>query len=116
MRKKDLKAELNSEAIDRYKNLVSAIVNNAISKTEGLTRDEGIIERSFGVRLLKDRNVYVHIDKEDMQIDLHASIVYGNSIPDVVAELQERIKTEIEGCMNFTVSRINVNISGVQFA
>lgn len=49
-------------------------------------------------------------------IDISVNVNYGFVIPEVVAQMQEKIKTEVEKATFYKVRAINVVVAGVVYA
>lgn len=106
--------EMKPQVVDRYCNLIASIANNAVDKTEGVTREEGVVKYRFGIRKLKNTNCHVFIDNDgEIIIDLFINADYGYCIPEVVCNLQETIKSEVEEATKFQVKKINVNVANI---
>lgn len=106
---------LTTQVINRYSSIIASIANNAIAKTDGVSKEQGLVKYKFGLSTLKDRNVHVYIDSDVVIIDMFVNVDYGYSVPDVVCNLQERIKREIEENTRFEVKKINVNVANINF-
>lgn len=105
--------ELTPQATTRYANIIASIANNAISKTEGISVDVGLVKYKFGLSTLKNRNVMVYIDGDSVFIDMYINAAFGVSVPAAVCALQERIKREVEENTRFEVKKINVHIENI---
>ena len=65
-------------------------------------------------RTLKNTNCHVFIDNDgEVIIDLFINADYGYCIPEVVCNLQETIKSEVEEATKFQVKKINVNVANI---
>ncbi|MDD4316163.1 MAG: Asp23/Gls24 family envelope stress response protein [Clostridia bacterium] len=110
-----MKDSNNHEVNNRYANLISSIAGTALSQTEGVAKELGLVKYKFGLSTLKNRNIHVYIDENRVIIDLYINVVYGHSVPDVVCNLQERIKQAVETATRYKVESINVNVSNIIF-
>ncbi|MFA5450320.1 MAG: Asp23/Gls24 family envelope stress response protein [Clostridia bacterium] len=107
--------DLKPQVITRYSSIIASIANSAITKTEGLSLELGLVKYKFGLSTLKDRNVMVYIDGENVIIDMYVNVAFGYSVPEVVCQLQEKIKREVEESTRFIISKINVHVANVSF-
>lgn len=110
-----MKDSINYEANNRYANLISSIAGTALSQTEGVAKEVGLTKFKFGLGSFKNRNIHVYIDENRVIIDLYTNMIYGYSVPDVVCNLQERIKKAVEAATRYKVQSINVNVSNIIF-
>ncbi len=55
------------------------------------------------------------IGEGKVSIDIFLNAVYGYNVPEVVCQVQDKIKTGVEGSTKFKVSGINVKIVNVLF-
>lgn len=110
-----MKDSMNHEANNRYANLITSIAGTALTQTEGVAKEIGLVKYKFGLSTLKNRNIHVYIDGKRVTIDIYINVVYGFSVPDVVCVLQEKIKKAVEAATRFEIVSINVNVSNVIF-
>ncbi len=74
-----------------------------------------------GVHLLNSKrncgavSVYV-LPNEKVAVDLFVSIDLGYTVPSQVANLQEKVKNQIEGATKFKVQSVNVQVVNVNVA
>ena len=107
------KKELKPQAVTRYSNLIAALANGAIASTEGISKDLGLTKNKLGLSALRDRNVSIFIDDNDVTIDMYVNVEFGYRMPEVVCALQEKIKNEVEANTRFEVKKINVHVSSI---
>ncbi len=107
--------QLTAQVINRYCGIIASIANNTVAKIEGVTQERGLVKYKFGLSTLKDRNVHVDIDKEKVIIDMYINVDFGYSVPEVVCNLQEKIKRSVEENTRFKVKKINVNVVNINF-
>ncbi|HHT83355.1 MAG: Asp23/Gls24 family envelope stress response protein [Christensenellales bacterium] len=110
-----MKDSMKQEANNRYANLITSIVGTAMTQTEGVAKDMGLVKYKFGMGALKNRNIHVYIDENRVTIDIYINVIYGYSVPDIVCILQEKIKKAVEAATSFEIVSINVNVSNVIF-
>ena len=75
-----------------------------------------ITETALSVEGISSLSKNVKIQKKDemLLIDLFVEIKYGTKIPNFSWDLQQKIKAGIEQVLDLGVSKININIQGVQ--
>lgn len=110
-----MKDSMKHEANNRYANLITSIAGSAMTQTEGVAKEIGLVKYKFGMSALKNRNIHVYIDENRVTIDVYINVIYGYSVPDVVCNLQEKIKKAVEAATRFEIVSINVNVSNVIF-
>lgn len=97
--------------------VISAIVEHAVAEVEGvagLTAKPGadiadlIGKKSWG------RGMKVLISEDNsMTIDCNVTVVYGQSVIDVAAAVQNAVRNAVESMTGETVKAINVNVCGI---
>src|SRR5690554_5695900 len=102
-----MKESVNLEVNNRYANLITSIAGGALSQTEGVAKELGLVKYKFGFSSLKNRNIHVYIDENKVTIDLYINVVYGYNVPNVICVLQEKIKKAVESATKFEILSIN---------
>ena len=59
------------------------------------------------------KGVKVDVLDASVSVELSLNMEYGYSIPDVCAQVQERVKSAIENMTGLSVIDVNVKIAGV---
>ena len=110
-----MKQEMKPQVLDRYASIIASIAQNAIINTDGITQEDGLVRYRFQLSALKDRNIHVYIDETDKNVtlDVHVNADMSVSIPEVVCNLQEKIKREVESATQFIVKKINVHVVNI---
>lgn len=62
------------------------------------------------------KGIKVEVGEKETAVDMYVIMDYGMRIPDVAAEIQERVKSAVEGMTGLVVVEVNVNVQGVAFA
>jgi uncharacterized alkaline shock family protein YloU len=62
------------------------------------------------------KGVKVQVGEREVAVDVYVIIEYGQRIPDVAMEVQEKVKEAIESATGLTVVEVNVHVQGVGFA
>lgn len=108
----------NEQAVETYVSIISSVATSAAMQVKGVASvsyDAG--EGSKSGRKKKNGAVEVELynDKTAL-IDISVNIGYGFVIPEVVAQMQEKIKNEVEKATFYKVKAINVVVAGVVYA
>lgn len=107
----------NTLKTDTYVSLLTSIISSAGAKAKGvasISAESGIA----GKFTSKDGNdgveiIFLHNDYVIVSLSINA--YFGYALPEIVSELQNTIKKDIESHTNFKVKQINVNVVGVVF-
>ena len=75
----------------------------------------GIAERLGRKNLSKGVKVEVSPDERQCSVDLSIIAEYGFRIPEVASQIQDSVKSAIEGMTGLEVTAVNVNILGISF-
>jgi uncharacterized alkaline shock family protein YloU len=59
------------------------------------------------------KGVKISVEEGNVIVDLAINLEYGYNIPDVTANVQERVKSAIETMTGLTVESVNIRIAGV---
>jgi len=114
---KSLSSELGTITI--ADEVVSTIAGLAAVEVEGVaTMSGGIvggIAEALGRKNL-GKGIKVEVGTEEAVVEMSLVVRYGVRIPDVAWEVQERVKTAIEGMTGLRVLKVNINVQGVHFA
>ncbi len=96
--------------------VVAVISGLAALEVEGVARMSGNIPNELisklGTKNLS-RGVKVILSPDSVSVDLALDMKYGYSIPKVSAQVQEKVKNEIENMTGLTCEQVNVRIVGV---
>ena len=72
----------------------------------------GIWEVLSGKKNLS-KGIKVEVGEKDAKIDVNIIVEYGSRIPDVAFDIQNRVKTAVEGMTGLKVLGVNVHVQGV---
>ncbi|HHX48964.1 MAG TPA: Asp23/Gls24 family envelope stress response protein [Clostridiales bacterium] len=106
-------SELKQQVKNRYASFIASICNNAIEKTVGISKESNLVKSRIARNMLKDKNVHVYFDDNNIIIDMYVNVDFGISIPEVVCSLQELIKNDVEKETSFSVKQININVTNI---
>ena len=97
--------------------VVAIITGLASTEVEGVASMAGNITNELVSRLgMKNlsKGVKVEVTEEHVSVELSLNIQYGYNIPQVSAQVQEKVKTAIENMTGLTVLDVNIKIAGVE--
>lgn len=61
------------------------------------------------------KGVKVQVGEREVAVDVYIIVEYGQRIPDVAMEVQEKVKEAIESATGLSVVEVNVHVQGVGF-
>ncbi|MCL2010553.1 MAG: Asp23/Gls24 family envelope stress response protein [Synergistaceae bacterium] len=95
--------------IELAKKTISGISNIQLASM-GLVSKFGIGRKSGdGIRVLSVEDGKIPATT----VDVYIRIKYGYRIPDLVWDVQEKVKTDLERYTGYTVTAVNVNVQGI---
>lgn len=96
--------------------VVASIAGLAASEIDGVDSLSGNLTNEivakFGIKN-NSKGVKLDIDQGRVVADIYVNVIYGYSIPDVSAKVQEKVKQAIESMTGLTVVGVNVRIVGI---
>ena len=97
--------------------VVSVIAGKAVSETPGVYAMAGgfaggISEVLSGKKNLS-KGIKVEVGEKETKIDVNIIVEYGSRIPDVAFDIQNRVKSAVEGMTGLKVVAVNVHVQGV---
>ncbi len=98
-------------------NVVATIVAHALSEVEGigsLGTKPGIGIQDFDTKKHWSKSLKVHIAEDNsLTIDCSLMILYGYSVVDVAAAIQQSVTNSLESMTGVKVNIVNVNVCGI---
>ena len=76
-------------------------------KTAGLASKFSIGRKSSGIRVSVEQN------QGSVSVDAYVLVKYGQRIPDLAWDVQEKIKDNLERYTGYDVKAVNVNVQGI---
>ena len=73
----------------------------------------GGISEVFGGKKNLTKGIKVEVGENEAKIDVNIIVEYGIRIPDVAFDIQNRVKSAIEGMTGLKVTAVNVHVQGV---
>lgn len=108
-----MQKELNEKNLSVFSDVIMSLASDAASEVEGV---EVLRSRDHSKRSIRGGGVSVYfLPNEKVTVDLFVNILYGYRVPVVVAEVQQKVKAEIEGATRFRVHSVNVQVMSVIF-
>ena len=96
--------------------VIASIAGLAATEAEGVAYMSGNITREiigkFGIKNLS-KGAVISVTDGNVSADLSLVVRYGYSIPKVSRNVQERVRTAVEGMTGLSVVCVNVHIVGV---
>ena len=97
--------------------VVAVIAGKAVSEAPGVYAMAGgfvggISEVLSGKKNLS-KGIKVDVGEKETKIDVNIIVEYGSRIPDVAFDIQNRVKTAVEGMTGLKVVAVNVHVQGV---
>ena len=94
--------------------VIASIAGIAATEVEGVVRLTGNITNEIvskiGMNVLS-KGVAIHEDQ--VRITLNCEILYGSSIPEVSAAIQDKVKQSVENMTGLTVEQVDVYVAAV---
>ncbi len=104
-------SESDSKGINISEEVVATIAGMAAQEVKGVAAlNASGISEMFG---MKTKGVKVQVGEKDTVIDVSLTIDYGARIPDIAWEVQNKVKTQVEGMTGLNVVAVNVHVQGV---
>lgn len=101
--------QIADEVVGTIAALAAMEVEGVASMTGTLT---GELAGKLGVRNL-NKGVKVEVSGNSVFVDMTLQVVYGHSIPEVAAQVQEKAVAAIENMTGLKVEEVNVHVAGV---
>lgn len=111
-------ADKNEQALETYVSIITSVATSAAMQVKGVASvsyDAGDGSKPGKKKKNSAVEVELYSDKTAL-IDISVNIHYGFVIPEVVAQMQDKIKTEVEKATFYKVKAINVVVAGVVYA
>ena len=97
--------------------VVAIIAGLAATDVKGVASMYGNITNGLVAKLgMKNlsKGVKISVEEGEVVVDLAINLEYGYNIPDVTANVQDRVKSAIENMAGLKVLDVNINIVGVE--
>ena len=101
--------EISDSVVASIAGLAASEIDGVDSLSGNLTNE---IVAKFGIKN-NSKGVKLEINQGSVIADIYVNVVYGFSIPDVSAKVQEKVKQAIESMTGLTVVGVNVRVVGI---
>ncbi len=115
--KEYLKHENEIGNVNISEDVIASIAAVSATEVDGVTGLVSGINFSelFGGKKASSKGVKVLLDENQVAIDLFLSIRYGEVIPTIAAQIQDKVMSAVESMTGLVVSAVNVHVAGVSF-
>ena len=107
----------NNTNIKIADDVISVIAGVAVSEVPGVAQMSGGfaggISEVFSGKKNLSKGIKVDVGEKEVKIDVNIIVEYGARIPDVAFDIQNRVKTAVEGMTGLKVVAVNVHVQGV---
>lgn len=113
----DNEIKTENEGIKISNDVVAVIAGVAVSEVNGVAGMAGGFAGGISEVFSGKKNMAkgIKVDKTETtaKIDVNIIVEYGSRIPDVAFDIQNRVKTAVEGMTGLKVVAVNVHVQGV---
>lgn len=103
--------ETNAKNLSVFSDVIMSLASDAASEVEGV---EVLRSRDASKRAIRGGGVSVYfLPNDKVAVDVFVNVVFPCRVPERVAEVQQRVKEEIEGATRFRVHSVNVQVMSV---
>lgn len=96
--------------------VVASIAGISAAEVEGISSMAGSITnekiKKIGIKN-SSKGVKIVIEGKDVTADIYVTVQYGYSIPDITAEVQDKVVSGIENMTGLHVKNVNVHVVGI---
>lgn len=107
----------DNDGIKISDDVVAVIAGVAVSEVPGVSGMAGGfaggISEVFSGKKNLAKGIKADINENSAKIDVNIIVEYGSRIPDVAFDIQNRVKTAVEGMTGLKVVAVNVHVQGV---
>ena len=101
--------------IQIHESVITSIVRKVASETEGVSRISGSslvdnIAEIMGSKRIQDRAISVQMGKASVAVEVSVNLYFGFKLPEVAANLQSSIESEIKKITVLQVSNVDIII------
>lgn len=101
------------ETQDSYTNIITSLVNSAVTHTEGISPNEVYLKKR--AKNSTPGNITLFIDEDSITIDVYINVIFGYNVSQVACALQEKIINDVTENTSLSVKNVNVIVNGVLF-
>lgn len=105
--------EMSAKNMSVFSDVIMSLASDAASEVEGISV---LRARDGSKKAIRGGGVSVYfLPNDKVTIDLFVNIEMGYPVPAAVAEVQERVKEEVEGATKYRVHSVNVQVVSIIF-
>ena len=112
----DVNVKENIGSLKISEEVIASVAKFAATEIDGVSAVDdnsksikGFLEKNF------KKDVTVMLSDDIATINLNIAVDYGVNIEKVAASIQSAVKSEVQNMTGVTVSKVNVNVTGVVF-
>lgn len=105
MTNKQKESQNKEEGYEVDKKVISGLIKKALNKVEGIYAVK---------RGLWGERIKIKYSPEGIGLSLELIIKEGNAIPQLVEEIQKKVKQEVQRVLDEPVAKINIKIKGIK--
>ncbi|MEG0898746.1 MAG: Asp23/Gls24 family envelope stress response protein [Oscillospiraceae bacterium] len=100
------------------RDVIATIAGTATREIEGVADLAAFTTNIKGWLIKKQtaKSIVIELNDEVATIDIHVLLCQGAKIPDVSSKIQTAVKEAVQSMTGIAVSRVNIYVSGIQFA
>ena len=110
-------SEGQTSTIQISDDVVAIIAGKAVTEAPGVFAMAGGFAGGISEVLSGKKNlakgIKVEVGEKEAKIDVNIIVEYGSRIPDVAFDIQNRVKSAVEGMTGLKVVAVNVHVQGV---
>lgn len=110
-------SEGKTSTIQISDDVVAIIAGKAVTEAPGVFAMAGGFAGGISEVLSGKKNlakgIKVEVGEKEAKIDVNIIVEYGTRIPDVAFDIQNRVKSAVEGMTGLKVVAVNVHVQGV---
>jgi len=115
LKKNEISTVTEQGSINYASDVVAVIAGLAASEIAGVAGMSGSSITELLGRKNLTKGVKVTVDGENVSLDLSITVLYGNQIHKVAANVQENVTKAITNMTGLNVTNVNVFVSAIQF-
>lgn len=109
--------EGETSSIQISEDVVAIIAGKAVAEAPGVFAMAGGFAGGISEVLSGKKNmskgIKVEVGEKEAKVDVNIIVEFGARIPDVAFDIQNRVKTAVEGMTGLKVTAVNVHVQGV---
>jgi len=96
--------------------VIEVIAGIAANEVEGIYSMQGTFKSGVNEllgRVSHNKGVHLTVDENGLAVDVYCYVKYGESVPKVALEMQQKVKEQVLFMSNLEVSEVNVHVVGL---